>query len=49
MRRCFAEAETWDDAVLRTDMCFSGSCLEKGHVVFCWSRHLRERVMLERV
>ena len=30
MRGCFAEADTWEDVLLRTDMwCFSGSCLEK--------------------
>ena len=29
MRGCFVEPETWEDVVLRTDMCFSGSCLER--------------------
>lgn len=26
--------------------CFSGSCLVKGHVVYCWSRHLRDSMVL---
>jgi hypothetical protein len=35
-RMFFAEADMWEGALLRTDMWyFSGSCLEKGHVLFC--------------
>ena len=35
MRGCFAEADTWEDVLLRTDVwCFSGSCLVKGHAMF---------------
>jgi hypothetical protein len=35
MRRCFAEADTWEDVLLSTDTwCLSGSCLVKGHVMF---------------
>lgn len=46
MRGCFTEADMWEHVLLRTDMCcFSGSCLTRGHVVFCWSRHLRGHVM----
>ena len=46
MRGCFAEADTWEDVLLRTDVwCFSGSCLVKGHAMFCWSRCLRGCVM----
>jgi hypothetical protein len=39
----FAEADMWEDVLLRTDMwCFSGRSLGKGHVRFCHSRCLRE-------
>ena len=37
----FAEAETWEDILLRKDLWyFSGSRLEKGHVVFLVDRTL---------
>jgi hypothetical protein len=46
MRGCFAKADTWENVLLRIDMwCFSGSCLKRGHVMFYYSRHLREYVM----
>ena len=35
MRGCFAEANMWY---------FSGGCLGKGHVMFCWRECLREHV-----
>jgi hypothetical protein len=32
----FAEADMREDILLRIDIwCFAGSCLEKGHVMFC--------------
>jgi len=32
----FADADTWVDGFLTTDMWyFSGSCLKMGHVIFC--------------
>jgi hypothetical protein len=37
MKGCFAEADTWEVVLLKTDTwCFSGSCLGKGHMMFCW-------------
>ena len=42
----FAKADMWEDVLLGTDMwCFSGSCLDKGHVVFRSSGCLKGRVM----
>jgi len=44
MRGCLAEADT--GCFVEMDMWrFSGSCLVKGHVRFCWRGHLRECVM----
>ena len=49
MRGRFAEADTLEDVLLRTDTwCFSGSCLVKGHAVFCWSGYLRGYRMLRK-
>lgn len=42
---CVAEADMWKDVLLRRDMCFLGSRLEKGHVMFCYGRRLRAHVM----
>ena len=43
MRGCFAEADTGEDVLLIIDIwsCFSGSCLLKGRVMFCWRGCLR--------
>lgn len=46
MGGCFGEAVIRKDALPRTGMrCFSGSCLVKGLVMFCWSGQSREHVM----
>jgi hypothetical protein len=38
-----------EDVLLRADTWyFSGSCLGKGHMVFCWSRCLRGHVMFRK-
>ena len=45
----FLETVLREHVVLRTDTwCFSGSCLVKGHVMFFWSRCLREHVMFRK-
>jgi hypothetical protein len=42
----FAEADIWEDVLLRTDMlCFSRGNLDKGHMMFCYSGCLREYEM----
>lgn len=43
----FLGTALWDDDVLlRADKrCFPGSCLVRGHVMFCWSGHLRGHVL----
>jgi hypothetical protein len=36
----------WEDVSLRTNKWrFSESCLEKGHVMFCWSGLMKEHMM----
>jgi hypothetical protein len=36
MRGYFAEADIWEDVLLRIDKgCFSGKRPEKGHMLFC--------------
>ena len=48
-RDTFLETVLGKDALLRIDMWgFSGSCLEKGHVTFCWTGCLRGHVMFGR-
>ena len=43
---CFAEADTREDILLRTDTWyFSKSCLVEGHVMLCWRRCLRGHTM----
>jgi len=43
----FLEPLLWEHVLLRTDrLYFTGSCLVKGHVMFCQSGHLREYVMV---
>jgi len=40
---------TWGDVFPENRyVVFSGSCLERGPVVFCWSRCLREHVMFRK-
>ena len=35
-KRMFLLKQTWEDVLLKTDTwCFSGKCLERGHVMFC--------------
>jgi hypothetical protein len=42
----FSEADMWEDVLLKTDMWyFSGSYLEKGHVIFCYNGCLRGHVI----
>jgi hypothetical protein len=49
MGGCFAEADTWEGVLLRTDMWvwvfFFFWNLEKGYVMFCKSGHLRGHVI----
>jgi hypothetical protein len=46
MKGCLDEADKWENVLLRTDTwCFSGSCLMRGHAMFCWCGHLRGHVM----
>jgi hypothetical protein len=47
----FAEPDMGEDVLVRIDMSphvFSGSCLVRRHMIFCWSRHLRGGMMFRK-
>jgi hypothetical protein len=50
MRGCFAEADTWEDVLLKQthERMFCWNRHIRGHAMLCWSRHLRGCMMLRK-